>query len=96
MVIIQSRNETMRATLYKLEGASRLEVARFKAKNCHLWAQVLEVAENLITIIIDHDTQPTIAKSAPIANRYRGKEVAYGEYLRFEDYAFYDRERGLI
>ena len=100
MIIIESRNENTRATLYKLEGASRLEVAHFKAENCKPWARVMEIAENIATIIVDYDQQPQPLKPAPLTtSHYRTTGRTYWEYLaevrRFEQDAFYDRERGL-
>lgn len=100
MIIIETRNDQTRATLYKLEGASRLEVAHFKAENCKPWARVVEVAENRLAIIIDYDQQPQLSKPAPLTtSHYRTTGRTYWEYLaevrRFEADAFYDRERGL-
>lgn len=99
MTIIFTRNEDTHATLYRLEGASRLEIAKFKAENCHIWARVCEVVENTLAVIIDYDVQPTIIEGTPTISRYRQNTPDYYEYLarerRFEDRAFYDRERGL-
>lgn len=100
MIIIETRNEESRATLYKLEGASRLEVAHFKAENCKPWARVMEIAENIATVIVDYDQQPQTPKPAHLSiSRYRTTGRTYWEYLadvrRFEQDALYDHERGL-
>lgn len=100
MLIIETRNKRTQTTLYKLEGASRLEVARFKAENCKPWACVMEVAENIVTLIFDYDQQPPLPEPARLTrSRYRTTGRTYWEYLadvrRFEQDAFYDRERGL-
>lgn len=99
MLIIEVRNEQTRATLYKLEGASRLEVARFKAEYCKPWARVMEISENLTTIIVDYDEQPQPITTAPTINQYRATGRTYWEYLadvrKFEEVALYDHARGL-
>lgn len=100
MNIIETRNERTKTTLYKLEGASRLEVARFKAEHCKPWACVLEVAENITTLIFNYDEQPPLPKPArPRPTRYGARWSSYNDYMaevrRFEPEAFYDHERGL-